>query len=620
MAIYFAIRGISNISFTNVRALNTTWSRDPWYWPHCQHCNLTSTVDTIHLAKDLPCNLSSADPTPCYMHPSDSDAKIFNVTMHNVSIEMSGGGQKASTAANAGFQGPDFSGKRVAPSYGLFLRNLCGSFITGLSVSFDENDDRPALILEHCDGVTFSNDVKLERGDGAVFDVGLRDSAGIVLPQHLKSCEYPYEQCGKDLLTHMPEGSSSVPSPVQLREDTNSGMASMKVDGETVALMPVAEYEEVADSGVVRVRIPCIRADHNAACVKRICDPRKHGAKADGASDDTVAIQAAIDSCAKAGGGTVPFSCGGGDGGGKCSFLSFPLRLTGNHTELQLDAGATLKFSDARNDSRWQNTPAALYGTGITDVAVTGAGTIDGSGELWWTQCAGHSLNSSGWSTCGRPGLFTLDPVRNVLISGPTFLNAPCHNIVIRQSKDIEIGHVKVLAPPSYDQMAQSNNTDGIDIDGINYYLHDSEISVGDDLVVVGSNNSLVERMTFGSGRGASISPGCKGDTRSHITNITIRDSTFTRTNRGVRIKTSANSTTATGGHDVHHPGCVGSATNVLYQNLRMVEVNTTISMIMHYPCADVKPGDQCWPLFNSTSMKLDSKHDFPYSQHLAVC
>ena len=260
---------------------------------------------------------------------------------------------------------------------------------------------------------------------------------------------------------------------------------------------PIVGFTELSDSGVVRVRVP-----------KRVCDPRKHGAKADGKADDTSAIQAAIDSCAKAGGGTVPFACGGSN----CTFFSFPLRLTGNHTELRLDAGATLKFSDARNDSRWHGIAAALLGENLTDVAVTGGGTIDGSGELWWTQCAGHSLNESGWSTCGRPGLFTLAPVSNVLITGVTFMNSPCHHIVIRESRGVEIGHVKVLAPPSYDQMGQSNNTDGIDIDGVNYYLHDSEISVGDDLIVVGSNNSLVERMTFGAGRGASIAPGCEGD------------------------------------------------------------------------------------------------------------
>jgi hypothetical protein len=93
--------------------------------------------------------------------------------------------------------------------------------------------------------------------------------------------------------------------------------------------------------------------------------------------------------------------------------------------------------------------------------------------------------------------------------------------------------------------------------------------------------------MAFGSGRGASLAPGCNDDRRAWLTNITVRDSVFTRTNRGVRIKTRANATNG--------PGCHGRATQILYQNLRMVDVNTTISAIMHYPCADVRPGPECW-------------------------
>ena len=126
------------------------------------------------------------------MRPTAADAKIVNVTMRNVSIEMSGGGQKADAAASADFAGPDFSGQHVAPSYGLFLRNLYDSSIDGLSLSFVENDDRPALILEHCEGVSFGGEVQLERGRDISYDVGLRDSRSIALPQHLRSCEYPH--------------------------------------------------------------------------------------------------------------------------------------------------------------------------------------------------------------------------------------------------------------------------------------------------------------------------------------------------------------------------------------------------------------------------------------------
>ena len=146
--------------------------------------------------------------------------------------------------------------------------------------------------------------------------------------------------------------------------------------------------------------------------------------------------------------------------------------------------------------------------------------------------------------------------------------------------------------------MEQSNNTDGIDVDGEYLYMHDSYISVGDDLVVLGSNHTLVERMEFGSGRGASIAPGCRDDQRAWITNITVQNSTFTRSTRGVRIKTSANSTNG--------PGCHGGMSDILYRDIKMVDVNTTISMITHYPCSDVRPAPECWAEFNSTSMHVD--------------
>ena len=119
---------ISNITFTRVRAYNVSWSRRPWYWPHCQHCNLTSTVDTVAVAarggNAVACNKTAPDPTPCYMNVTEREARIYNITMRDVSIQMSGGGQKADAAANANFTGPDLSGKTVAPSYGFFLRNL----------------------------------------------------------------------------------------------------------------------------------------------------------------------------------------------------------------------------------------------------------------------------------------------------------------------------------------------------------------------------------------------------------------------------------------------------------------------------------------------------------------
>ena len=69
--------------------------------------------------------------------------------------------------------------------------------------------------------------------------------------------------------------------------------------------------------------------------------------------------------------------------------------------------------------------------------------------------------------------------------------------------------------------------------------------------------------MRFGSGRGASISPSCDGNKPiAWITNISVVNCTFDRSVRGVRIKTSANSTTG--------PGCHGRATDILYKDITM--------------------------------------------------
>ena len=116
-------------------------------------------------------------------------------------------------------------------------------------------------------------------------------------------------------------------------------------------------------------------------------DVLDHGAKPDGQTLSTEAIQKAIDACAGEGGGTVRFPPG--------KFLSGSLRMKSGVT-LLLDKDATLLGSRNRDDYYGPEFDSAgrpvegsrvfrnlIHGEGLHDVAVRGKGTIDGNGSAF---------------------------------------------------------------------------------------------------------------------------------------------------------------------------------------------------------------------------------------------
>ncbi len=289
-------------------------------------------------------------------------------------------------------------------------------------------------------------------------------------------------------------------------------------------------------SGFVLVAV-CVASPASALASSTTCDPHTYGAKVDGTSKDTAAIQAAIDACEQRGGGIVRLSAG--------TWLSAPIVLKSNIT-LELDKGATLLGSSDHQDYppktefRAPGLQSLVSATNATNVSITGEGVIDGAGESWWQEARAIGDHGVMGSDHTRPRLVVFDHCHHVLVEGVTIQNSPMWQLVPYYSDDVTIRNIKVLAPQ------HSPNTDAIDpFSSSNVRIDHVFADTGDDDVAIksGKANSpgpddpsrdiTITDCTFLHGHGLSVGSEIAGGAQ----NIRAERIHFDGTDNGIRIK-----------------------------------------------------------------------------------
>ncbi|MCC6124888.1 MAG: glycoside hydrolase family 28 protein [Pirellulales bacterium] len=201
---------------------------------------------------------------------------------------------------------------------------------------------------------------------------------------------------------------------------------------------------------------------------------RELGAVADGKAYCTEPIQKAIDRCAEAGGGMVHFPPG--------TYLSGTIVLKSNVT-LNLAAGATLlgspKLADypplvpknVQSRTNAYNVRSLIYAENLDRIAITGRGTIDGSGGAYKDRR--HDGN--------RPLILRAIDCRDVLVENITMQNSGFWNQHYLVCERVVLRGIRVFNHATY-------NADGVDIDGCrDFILTDSFIDSDDDAVCLKS-------------------------------------------------------------------------------------------------------------------------------------
>ncbi|MCR4923211.1 MAG: glycoside hydrolase family 28 protein [Lachnospiraceae bacterium] len=347
-------------------------------------------------------------------------------------------------------------------------------------------------------------------------------------------------------------------------------------------LIPDTEYTLRVETPDKESMEESFKTKHESVCLSVL----KFGAKGDGESNDTFAIQAAISSCPKD--GTVYFPKG--------DYYTGPLFLK-NNINIWIPEGARLlgdtershypvlpgmtlctDESDEYNLGTWEGNPmdnfaSLITGIEVKNVDIFGKGEINGNADKadWWRN---PKIKRKAW----RPRTVFFERSKNIRMQDLLVGNSPSWTIHPYYSDDLKFLSLRIRNPK------ESPNTDGLDPESCSKVLVlGTDISVGDDCIAIKAgkyymalkHHKKTEDVTvrncllrYGHGS-VTIGSECAGG----VKDVNISKCIFDSTDRGLRIK----SRRGRGNRSIIE--------NISFENILMKDVKMPFTINMFYFC-----------------------------------